>query len=76
MIATSKDILEGAEYPLTPDAESEILDALFQKYTMAQIPLKRETVFVIGSIYMTVLFLVETSLVCQTILQENATSFI
>jgi len=39
LVKSSKDILESEEYPLTPDAESMILDALFQKYLPAiQIP--------------------------------------
>jgi len=39
IIASSKDILESEEYPLTPDAESAILDRLFEKYVPTkQIP--------------------------------------
>lgn len=33
IVASSKDIAEDAEYPMTPDGESELLEALFQKYT-------------------------------------------
>lgn len=39
MVASSKDIPELDTYPLTPDAESVILDALFNKYVQTkQIP--------------------------------------
>ena len=39
LVATSKDILETEEYPLSPDAESAILDRLFEKYVPTkQIP--------------------------------------
>jgi hypothetical protein len=39
MAKSSKDISESSDYPLSPDAESEILDMLFQKYAQhKQIP--------------------------------------
>jgi hypothetical protein len=39
LAASSKDIEEDADYPLTPEAETQILDMLFNKYVpMKQVP--------------------------------------
>jgi hypothetical protein len=36
MVASSKDIAEGANYPIPPDAEAEILEVLYQQYAPVQ----------------------------------------